>query len=1459
MTDEQSRAAVQEATDPSAGLNSEINPTKSEQAQQLINHLVPQIMNVRRGGPARKLLDDLRNYAERLTEDHRYFRDASQQAVTLTYASEWVLDNDYIIRQAIRQIREDLPPGYYEQLPRLTGGLLTGFPRIYAVAHALLTFQNLALNSLELEPFMIQLQERVPLTMGELWALPIFLRYGLIEALAQTLEQVIHPDQPQPMPTPSPEIDSTNDEAVANAILSLRSINEQDWSEFFENVSKVEQILREDPAGIYPHMDFDSRDLYRKAVEKLALASGKAEREVASAAQELAKQYSRQNGHINQGLILDRQVHNGFYLIGGGCPALEAMLNYHPAGRQAFLGWASAHTVPLYLGSIALLSLLILSVFGLPVFLRPTPAWLVLLILLLLLVPALSAGTSLVNWLVTLLLPPKVLPKLRLVNGIPTPFRTLVVMPALISSKEEIASLVQQLEMHMLRNPDEGLSYALLTDFSDADQETLPEDEALIDYASQAIDTLNQKYTRSSVPPPFYFLNRRRVWNPGEGKWMGWERKRGKLHELNQLLRGADPASLTFSAFAGDMHALRDLLHPVRFVITLDADTILPSGTARRLIGTLAHPLNRAVFDEPTGWVIAGYTLLQPRMEISAQSANLSWFTRIFAGDTGLDLYTLAVSDVYQDLFGEGIYVGKGIYDVQAFERSVAGHIPDNRLLSHDLLEGLMGRVGLVTDITMIEDYPAHYYEMILRQRRWVRGDWQLLPWLFASRAFGVHFTIIDRWKIFDNLRRSLFAPGLLSLFIISMITASGAGWWWAGVLLVTLGVALITSLGRGLWGLFAGHPPETLFHPVGWDLLRWILAVVFLPYEAYSAIDAILTTLWRMWISHRHLLQWTSAAHAALLFHENRNTAWEKLGAESLLAAAIGVLVFLLQPAHFMAAAPILLLWLVSPVIVRFINQPYVQHAPPLSIEQVELLRRVARRTWSFFEQFVGPDDHWLPPDHYQEHPVGMAAHRTSPTNIGLLLVSTLTAYDLGYIDQLGLVSRLQATFQSLEKLQRYRGHFLNWYDTLSLQPLNPRYVSTVDSGNLAASLIVVSQACQVMAQQVIFRWELWQGYLDTLSILLETLTNQAKAKDTEQIVEVVERIESMRQRILAAKERPGLWYDLFKEVTGPFWKAISACLLELVSQRQSGGGGNLDLATLRVLQQIAAQIERQHLAVQRTIAELVPWLPMFENAPLAFKSGPLQSGFAELQARLPDSPSIGDIEDYSQAACQQVDTLREQIQQITAANAAAAGESARPAEMGKGTIEIAAAAAQKLAQAPLSLDQAEEARNWLDALEQKLKHAAIAAGTLLKGYAYIIEQAENYINEMDFRFLYDSHRRIFHIGYNLDAGQLDANYYDLLASEARIASIIAIAKGEVPQSHWLHLNRPITRVEGLRVLLSWSATMFEYLMPPLFLRSYTDTLLAESSQGAVLRQIAYARSKGLPWGISEFGLLPL
>jgi cyclic beta-1,2-glucan synthetase len=1274
--------------------------------------------------------------------------------------------------------------------------------------------------------------------------MPTMLRLVLLEALAQAVARSLGAASATPGAGLNTGLNNTglkntglkntvlNDsDIVANCIVSLHRVNSQDWSNFFEEVSLVQQILSQDGAGVYAHMDFTSRNRYRSVVESLARATGQEETLVAQKAVDFTLDYGAdaESAPDVPDSILDaaRPAHVGYYLFEEGRARLEKAIDYRPRGWQGLRRWTVDHPTLAYLGGIGLLTgLIVAALVAYTGAVGGGLAWQIAAALVSL-IPALTLAVSLVNGMVSRLLPPRVLPKLDFKEGIPAACRTMVVVPCLIANELDIASLINQLELHYLRNTDPHLSFALLSDFADAEQAEMPEDAGLVALTQARIEALNAQHPAR----PFYLFHRRRQWNTTQQIWMGWERKRGKLQEFNQLLRGR--ADSSYATQIGDL----TILPQIRYVITLDADTILPRDEANRLVGTLAHPLNRAEFDPVSGKAIAGYTLIQPRTAIKPTSANQSFFTRVFTGDRGIDLYTRAVSDVYQDLFGAGIFVGKGIYDVDALERSLAGRVPENAILSHDLFEGIHGRVGLATDILLYEEYPPHYLINVLRSYRWARGDWQLLPWLWprvpaTEGQIPNDLAIIDRWKILDNLRRSLSSFSLMALLIAGWTFLPGAAWVWTlfAVLtpalppLINTAFALVHGAKNASW--------RAALQPVRDDALRWLLFLAFLPYESQLMLDAILTTLRRL-SSRRNLLQWTTAERTVRIFGDEATAATTlgKMWPSMLAVAGLALLVGLVNPQALLIAAPFFLLWLSASQIAHRISRPTRQKPSDLTGEQVQQLRTLARRTWLFYEHFVGPDSNWLPPDHFQESPRGVVAQRTSPTNIGLYLLTALAAHDLGYVGMTNMAVRLFATFLTLSQATRYRGHFINWIDTRTLATLPPAYVSTVDSGNLAASLIAFKQGCVAMPHQAVWRWESWQGLVDLLLLLAESMPAQSQEEGRAtgdspgerdlSTPQILHNLTQIREQVQAAQDDPAQWQSLLTQLIDQDQPALNQQLIDLM-ESQSGALHSEVLQNCRIY---ANRIQHHLDEMQHEAATLTPWLALL-NAPPALFAQPslspsLAESWADLQRALPISAHLNELESICMVGQEEARRLSAQL---------------------PGMVQDGAILA--------------EAEAWCALLVEQLEVAQTAANALIDSYVTLAESADQLVADMEFGFLFDPQRQLFHIGYNVDAGALDQNYYDLLASEARITSLVAIAKYDVPQSHWIHLGRPLTRLEnGEAALLSWSGTMFEYLMPPLLLHSYADSLINTSAVAGIDHQIRYGQEKKVPWGISESG----
>ena len=1355
-------------------------------------------------------------WKQTLADAYQYFRATSARDLVFSRAGEWMLDNYYIVEQTFHLIEEDLPKGYFDELPKLETTQLNGYPRIFAVAWEFTKYRQGQLDLPQLITFMEEYQRVTPLLIGELWALPTMLRISVLEHLAVAVTAITGKNPPdilkaQMILPPPPAV--TEEATVANCFISLKLLSTTDWKAFFERTSRVEQILNGDPAGIFEQMDFETRDKYRRVIEEISRHSNCDEENVAQLVIEFANRAQTTIPSSDKNYL--RKSHVGFYLIDKGRLDLELEVDYRPGPNARLRRWGLAHPTGTYLGSIGSLSLLVTA--GLLLYAYLTGgSWIQLIIVGFLGVGiSMEAATNLVNWAVTNTFPPRTLPRMDFSEGIPKEFRTMVVIPTLLENEVEFGLLLEALELHYLSNPDPQLSFALLMDFPDAKEQQTSADEQLLARAIAGIERLNRKYENTSL---FYLFNRKRQWNPSEGAWMGWERKRGKLREFNHLIMGSETTSYTTQV--GDL----SILPEVKYVITLDVDTSLPQGSARRLVATLAHPLNRAIFSDDERSITAGYSILQPRIEIKPTSANRSIFAKVYSGKSGIDLYTLAVSDVYQDLFGEGIYVGKGIYDVRAFEKSLTGQVQENTLLSHDLYEGLYGRAGLVTDIILYEDYPARYLVHARRLRRWIRGDWQLLPWLFPkmpSQPGHVpnRLSAIDRWKIFDNLRRSLLAPIMLVFFVCAWLILPGSPLFWTLVLLFTPAVTItahtINDAAKSLQSLSL----QSLFNALRYPVIRWALTILFLPYEAFLASDAIGITIVRLFITRKHLLQWTTAAHFAISFKKTLLENWLEMAITLVFNTLLGIIVFLYNLTAFPVAVPILIAWVLAPQIAYRLSRPLVLTPAPLPEIQRQRIRRLARRTWAYFDKFTGPEDHWLPPDHFQEKPGGMIGHYTTPTNIGLFLLSALSAYDLGYIAMFELAVRLRNTFENMDKLEHYRGHLLNWYDTRTLVPLPPRYISTVDSGNLAACLIALKQGCVGLRKDPIVGGVEWQGLVDLLGILDEILKELEVQHPSSAFSSFEVELDNIRQRVLSSESNPWNWTEALIWLSNQGWYRISQHLMNLLSGLSAGS----DQEILGELQLYLDAFHQQLISMQRNLKVLVPWFGRIDRPPRLFAqaSNGIQISWRNFLNSIP--PGIPSLE---QAAAV-YDHIQASLNLLEAA----------------------------LKEKPGQAKLLKEAQEWCRRLSNDLTSARFRAETLLIGFDDLAREANTIAYEMDFRFLYDEQRRVFHIGYNATTEKWDTSYYDLLASEARIASLIAIAKGDVSPRHWLYLARPVTRVNGNEVLLSWSGTMFEYLMPSIFCRNYPGTFLSDSCFTAISTQINYCRQKHIPWGISESG----
>ncbi len=1235
--------------------------------------------------------------------------------------------------------------------------------------------------------------------------------------------------------------------SIGNSIGSLRFLGATEWRDFVESMSVVEQALRGDPSGVYGEMDFATRDQYRHAVEDIAKLSPLSEDEVARIAVELARGESREGNEKGEtGVSGRRGEHVGYFLIDRGRRTLERAARMRPklstllrriprrvplAVYLSLIGAVTAITTVLVVGWTARHGVGMLGLLGSAA---------------LLIVCTSQLAIALVHWSAALMVRPRILPRMNFSAGIPSEHRTIVAVPTLLTDANEIDDLLEALEVRFLANRDPNLCFALLSDFRDAPQEKMPGDDGLLARARTGIQLLNAKYEGrengleddgedsdlsgdvvagdngegvknaskgiDTDGGSFFLFHRDRRWNAQEGVWMGWERKRGKLEEFNVALRGDTKA---FATIVGPTEGLRG----IKYVVTLDSDTQLPRDSAAQLVGTMAHPLNRPQYDEKLGRVVEGYSILQPRVGITMPSASRSRFARLFAGEPGIDPYTRAVSDVYQDVFEEGSFIGKGIYDVDALQQAIGGRFPENRILSHDLLEGAYARAGLVSDVVLFEDFPAAYPADVSRRYRWIRGDWQIAPWLMPRVPGAIKggernaISGLSRWKIFDNIRRSLSPIALLGLLLLGWFVAGGAGFYTSvvtGVLLLPALMTAATELARRPAELGREQHGRLVLRTLWRQVMREGFALACLPYDAFISMDAIARTGARVLVTRRRLLEWRTASDAQRSARVDLGGFYISMWVLPAMAVAIALMLGMVRPHALNVAAPVLGLWFLAPSAAWWMSRPIRAARPRLSDEDAVFLRTVARRTWRFFETFIGPTDNYLPPDNYQEDPPQGAAHRTSPTNIGLSLLANLTAYDFGYVSVSDLIQRTTRTLDSVEKLQRYRGHLYNWYETRTLDPLRPLYVSTVDSGNFAGHLLTLSAGLKLMDAQPLFRREVFSGLRETMDVIAEIARGDARGSDGMSIPQAQRGVRERAARIHEYLERAGP-HGLSS--SSLLLKRLAGAASDLTAAVQSTPDGELKCWSDAFESQCRqAIVELHHLA---------PWVELPLPRELMWKQGSAvqtsrRGELRELLRRLDDVPTLAGAAGL-------------ELSLLPAVDAVLAGEGVGGSKDPDGD-------------------------DWLRQLRativQGSERAAQRVSELRQLAARCVELAD-----LDYEFLYDKQRHLLAIGFNVGEHRLDGSFYDLLASEARLASFIAIAQGKLPQEHWFSLGRLLTSSSGKPALLSWSGSMFEYLMPLLVMPTYDRTLLDETYHAVVERQIEYGRERGVPWGVSESG----
>ncbi|HUO34449.1 MAG TPA: glucoamylase family protein [Candidatus Acidoferrum sp.] len=1311
----------------------------------------------------------LKGAKEQILEALPYLRDAAAQEELPGTDAEVILGNGRFLRSALREAEEALTGS--ADLPYVESqDFNDAVPRVYAVSDCYLKSTEYSFDKPEFLSWMAAVQEESPLMMAETWSLKGALEFALLERIADAARQFLRQRKFEANLT-----SQTLSGQMRRCAKTLRQILALHWEECFEEIDETERILRLDPQRSYARMDRGSREQYRSAVGELAERSTCSEHEVARKAISLARDAASKGDTGSRQKV--RRTHIGYYLAGAGREILEREIGYKAALgariRRAVLKWPDYFYL-LGIETVALAAI-VLSM----VFLDSKAAGIVALALLIL--PALECAVGVVNLATTSLIPPKKLPQLDFSKGIPNDSATIVAVPMLLNNERLVRAAVKALEIRFLGNRDANLHFALLTDPPDSKKQFDEKDE-LVGLCSNLIDELNERYAKENRGTFFHF-HRHRAFNAGEQVWMGWERKRGKILEFNRLLLGENDA---FPVKRGDL----GILPSIRYVITLDLDTQLPPETAYRLIGTIAHPLNAAVVDPATGTVVEGYGILQPRLEISRASAERSRFSSLFSGDTGFDIYTRAVSDVYQDLFGEGIFTGKGIYEVEAFQKTLDGRFPVNAVLSHDLIEGAYARTGLVTDVALIDDYPADMNSFNRRKHRWVRGDWQITPWLLSrvrdsfGRLFRNPIGHVSRWKILDNLRRSLADTGILMALLF--------GWFFLpqDALLWTVTILAIT-FAPVYWGLITPclSPGLGFFKAESWKnrAAEWAQAnaliavrLAFLLHQSLLSMDAIARTLVRMNLTHKGMLEWETAADAES--EKRRGHAIDSYTSLSaVISLALGAAVALLRPVAFPAALPFLLTWLLAPQVSKWLNRPPKHAEKDLDPTGETNVRRWALGTWRFFREFGTAEENWLVPDIVRESP-RLVAHRISTTNIGLLLNARLAAYDFGFASLDEFIADTEKTFRTIARMPKCNGHLYNWYTTDTLEPVEPLFISTVDNGNLVCSLWTMKEGLQGAAIQPLFRPSLWRGILDHIHMLGELSGKQSERQD------IRFAIQSLKQRAEA------LGGEVWPSVEGIRAVQLDAAMLVSLAQSEE---------THQDVRWWAQELSQRVTSLFHMVEDFAPWL-------LVDFAGALTApGVAPTEVL--ESLNLETIEGVYARAQEEISrTLRTQgvSPEISSQLTALASAIAKSAENAAGTRER------------------------------------------LKGLA---QAAQSLVDEMDFGFLYDPERKLLTIGYDAREGVASKWHYDLLPSEARAATFVAVAQGAVPQETWFHLGRFYGRYKGERVLLSWTGTMFEYLMPFLWMKPNAGSVLEKGARAAIAAHRKLADEKGTPWGMSE------
>lgn len=1365
--------------------------------------------SVDKKGYNKTLIESLDRSFNNIVEAHEKIEMHQKSSSDRLYAAEWILDNMFLIQKEYKYVKNNVPKNNYRNLPILTKGIMKDYPRVYHIAVEIVSHTDGRVDEEIIERFVKAYEKNTILSSKELWMLPIMIRIALIQNISNVAKNVLFAQEEKIKGDLIAEriIDachSSNGEqeledifkeqveftyffgerlfkilkdngiennkvydwindnleikelnyqkliieehkkeaamqlSMGNSINSIRTLEGINWREYFKKLSYVESLLMKDPVEVYPNMDFDSQDYYRYNIEKLSKKFNLPESFIVKKALECAEECDEQKCCENHE---EYKRHVGYYLIDDGIKCLRNKLNLKEKSIDRVFYNLKNKKVAVYIGSIILGTILVMSIFISLSLIndRNIFLWKYILAFIVLIVPCSEIVISILNWSINYLSTPRFVPKMELKDGIDEDNSTVVIIPTIINNKKRAEELVEHMEIYYLANKLDNLYFALLGDLKDSQKEKEDDDDEIIKFTLEQVKKLNKKYS-SGKDDIFYYFCRPRKYNEKEAKWLAWERKRGKIMEFNNLLRGDKNTSFNF--ISGNIEKLKEC----KYVITLDADTKLPRNAARKLIGAMSHVLNQPVIDEKNKKVIRGYGLLQPRISVDVISANKTLYSKIFSGEVGIDVYTKAISDVYQDSFGEGIFTGKGIYNVDVFNYMLKDKVPENTVLSHDLLEGSYVKAGLVTDIELIDGYPAYYNSSSKRLHRWARGDWQLLPWIFKGNGLNA----LSRWKLIDNLRRSLLAPSIMLLVALSFnVLPDGTDKWIVAAILASISPILfdvtefVTSPIKGISLSGRISSIKTVFYQV-------FLIIGFIPYQGCLMLDAIIKTLYRLTISKKNLLEWQTAEDAERKSGKTLISYIRFMWKGSFLSLVICVLAFLKSTTAGISMLPFTIVWFLSPAIAYYISKDIKIEEEKLQENELRYTRSIARRTWAYFEDFVNEKNNWLAPDNYQEYPHRDVAPRTSPTNLGMGLISNIVAYDLGYIGILQLVYRMKNSIENMNKLKKLRGHFYNWYNTKTGEPLNPKYISTVDSGNLVGYLWVIEES------------------------LKEYVDNFKNSDNLDRYIMGLEDTALLAEEEIAEKTGEKNYYsDIFQVYKNEKINANKFIVLlenlKIKCEKANSQGG------LYWNNKLKASIDMFNIEVSEIFLE------------------------------------------YDQDKTKQLERQEISKNQMV------------EDEIVNKNIEN-----KQLVQKYIERKQT----------TQELVKADIKE--LIKQISHIAENT-------DFTIVFHKERELFSIGYDVEKNSIGNSYYDLLASEARQATFVAIAKGDISEVVWFKLGRALTKIKGNRALVSWSGTMFEYFMPLLIMRDYKDTLLHETYNAVFQGQINYASSKGVPWGISE------